>query len=1131
MRDLIKGARVLLLTSVSMYGLACDDASPSTTTTDASPEAGTGGDGGDGGGGDGGGGDGGGVNPTSCFGDDECEDDEYCHIEGEDLQGECREGCRDNSDCAEGEACVDHVCEVQPCADDGDCAADEICDLTQDPAVCVAVDCKSDDDCSLDEDGRSQECDVDTNTCVPLFPCCGADDTCSVGREAACDGTLLRGVNACDQVDCEVGGCEDDEDCGDDLSTFCNEDGACQLGGCRVGVAESCPDGQVCVEDKNSCEDVLCDEDEECPEGFFCDLENGSICRQGCREGSCPEGQICNDDHVCEDAGDPPCDPESENPCDPGEYCDEAAEVCREHCGDHADCPEEEACLPPRPDEEDEGGRCAVACRDNLDDEPNNDQENATVIELGMADADGFRFGSATQDPGRIACADVDFYQVDLNQAEIMRVQLNYAPADGNLGLRIHGDAVVDGPIAQDGLEPPEVIIYPPIGSSLDAATYYLEVFGGDATGVGYELSIIVADANNGCFPDDRDLAGEGDDDQDHSTVVDFAQGRAIYDGRVCRDDEDWFSFPMAANDGLSVNVTREDVGGDLQFQLYSEATLDRGALGQPDYASGDAEMVAAGTRWSFSADQDTGAFDEGMWFLRVRGIDAEAIAEYQLDIQVQRGAECMSDDGGTDEANNEQAGAVDLDQFPDITENGRLTPDEDHEVPIDLELCVDDRDWFCFTLRDGDGIETWANHRGVNDDITVSIRDDGGNELASANTAVGGEPGRANVANVVGDGRYCVRVDGVGGAQGPYDLFVRRTEFDENNQCANDPEGDNRNDTAATATELVGEGHYQADGLLCLDDQDWYSFDVSEAARICVTLRGFDSDVADADIELYNAGPRADPCIASNNCIPCVSTADCEADAAGECVSGSCRAPVETGTKPYDVELVASARSIVNARGDGPHVARIIRGDDNDENVNYNLSIDIVDNVAECAPDALEPDAFNDVIELGDAHQAFCGRWLCIDEQNNLDRDFYSFRIPAGQDRTVMVCGSREEGRLSLDYDGPPHPDAQADPFDAGYRQSQEGQQSCQCINVRGGNEDALANIEVGATDISDDEIGGIRNKRLDYELYIVPTDLDDSPAGACAILGAADLDSCPEDPSDEELLMRGCWPKVRTP
>ena len=67
----------------------------------------------------------------------------------------------------------------------------------------------------------------------------------------------------------------------------------------------TCPEGQVCATnyDPPACLPEgagQCSRDEQCPADQYCDLFSAT-CAPGCRQGNCPAGQFCNQQHVCVD--------------------------------------------------------------------------------------------------------------------------------------------------------------------------------------------------------------------------------------------------------------------------------------------------------------------------------------------------------------------------------------------------------------------------------------------------------------------------------------------------------------------------------------------------------------------------------------------------------------------------------------------------------------------------------------------------------------------------------------------------------------------------------------------------------------------------------------------------------------
>ena len=85
------------------------------------------------------------------------------------------------------------------------------------------------------------------------------------------------------------------------------------------------------------------------------------------------------------------------------------------------------------------------------------------------------------------------------------------------------------------------------------------------------------------------------------------------------------------------------------------------------------------------------------------------------------------------------------------------------------------------------------------------------------------------------------------------------------------------------------------------------------------------------------------------------------------------------------------------------------------------------------------------------------------------------------------------------------------------------------QCINVRGGSLDQ--EIEIGVSRVG--ELIDDGNRRVDYSLYVVPTDLAVNPSGACGRLGAHQHQACTswDLGQQDNSLTQKCWPTAWLP
>ena len=1094
--------RLGAIVAMAFVGGACDDAGPGGV-----PMGGSGGTGGMAG--EGGGGEGGEMNLPPCVRDNLCEDNQYCDRPAEGGIGQCREGCRSEPDnCPGNETCdvMTRMCGFL-CAGDDDCVnPEEYCDAD---GACVPGCRSTEASCGeTDERGRTRVCDDESRECVSLFPCCSADG-CSDLLPDACSasgGTVLNGASSCTTNPCGDA-CESDADCGDDLNRYCNtEDGRC-ADGCRLSTPGSCPPELTCDELKRTCEEVRCFDDEDCPDYQICDPDT-NLCRDGCRDDSvCSDGERCIE-NVCQQV----CDPEDPTACGDGRYCDRDALRCEDDCGSHDDCADPTRFCNAE-------SECELGCRDDEGDggEPNDDVDGAVAVVLGAANENLVRFGSVD---GRIICGnDRDVYAVEVGPFERIRVDVHFDRAEGNLDMELDGEFVEDGPLLADSVDVPERIEFPDPDSDdvvQDGTTYYITVFGNGsdlARRLDYRVEVSTVDARSGCFPDPRDLMEPGDNSTDNATVV--PERGAEYLSNICADDVDFFVIGLQPNDGLQIEL-RPDANLEVRGYLYAD--------GQPP---GPAVLTEA-TNYQYAAEVGDSAFaPAGDWYIRVEGTNG-TVGEYGLTIRRFSSAACGTDGGTEPNGDIDNAIRIEAPVIPD----GMDLPAQD----LELAICTEGRpdvDMFCFDVNEGDILEAAVETaEGIDGTLDIQFVNAGGVFIGQrANSGQAGE--EHNIASVLQtvDGTYCIRVSGVEGAQGAYTLFAGRREAPMG-MCALDrDEGPRRNDTANTAVELMSMAEdalsYQHNSYICdpedSADEDWFSFNVpEERSNVCVSLDRFNGEANDVDVSIYR-----------NVAVPggqgCNNSAECdELDAGSACVRGRCAAPVGDDIGGgYDFAMVHLSRDRIGGNS-GEYLVRVTHRDANEGP--YTVNADVNTNNDECTDDIREPN--NDdqrATALGSGDVAICNSWICDGRPE--DEDWYVFEVPANQDRTVMVSFGSSEGRLYTALEGPALPGEDLSGQIVGEIDG-NGADPNQCVNIRGGADNATISLRVHARSID----GSRGNNRVDYSLRVVPTDLSDNLTGECQRLGGNARTCDPRDEWDEipglgRIQPLDCWPTMVLP
>ncbi len=976
-----------------------------------------------------------------CVLDRDCADDRYCRVTEGELEGACAPGCRTSPDSCEADEprtfcdAASRACVGKPCEADGDCDAGRWCD----DGTC-RVGCRlGGEDCA--DEAAPSACDPATHTCRPLAACCSAGDACSLTLDGACEGQRLVGVTACDPLPCTAR-CARDAEC--DVTEYCDSFGRCR-GGCRVDDPGSCAPDERCAPTTRRCVQALCSADDECAVWQYCD---GLRCQTGCRTepDTCEDGLRCDAARTCR----PICVEDADCPAG---FCDVAARLCRPPCdpATHLPCAAGERC-------DADTARCVPGCAD--------DALGDAVPALGN--------GEASE---RVVCPGlVDRSTVALGAGERVQLTLGYDAATGGpLTLRlVDADGAVL--VVDAGLDAPRVLRFPALGApAWPGGDVHVEVLGPRRTP--YQLEVAVGR----CFADARD---PGDDAAATATPAGRRQRDRFTDawqGSVCRDDVDFYCFPMVADDGLLMNLVAPAGCDALRPTLAPRARFE----------AGDAESLpvttAAGpageTVYRALGEAEAGAFTDEMWCLRVAGAAADAQCEdYDLSLEfLRRGTLC------TDalEPNDGLAAAAPLDGEGLLAAaDGRLPTGVDLELPLTLELCEGEVDLFRFQADERDVLRAWLESEDVRGELTVQLLDAEG----QARGDVGRVTSRAADARIAltiapTADTYYVRVAGQAASTGRYRLFVRREMAA--GVCAEDLHElpDVRNDLSADASVLMpADGRATVKNAAICDpaadrrDEDWYRFVLPEDANaLCVEARFQNAD-GDLDLMLFRSGAGGPPCGAGGSC------------AEGFCVEGRCAEPVDEASTTASGEFVHLARGEAEP---GVYFARVFGA--GMANNTYDLTLSQVPaQVDACLRDFREREQANDdprtATDLGARRAVVCDAWLCRNERAS--GDWYRVHVPARADRTVHLSfAPRTDGTLLLGFVDPENP--------AAATESAELQASVQCLNIEGGPTGVDVFVGVTADTIVDDG-----DSRVDYVLQVAPTDLARTPRGACDTL-----------------------------
>lgn len=438
--------------------------------------------------------------------------------------------CLVDGECLPGEICGGGRCRVPPavCASDDDCGQDLYCAVPGEPCRFRPVRCAEDADCA------------------PGYAC--VDGACA-GRPACLDDTDCPGGRCAGGRCVAEGRCADDGDCGPD--EVC-DDGACVPGGPMVPCPGGCPAGLRCLASESRCVDctadghcpdghcdlarfvcapgvrglpcVPCGPERGCGAGYGCPADTGGACLPTCPAGVCPDGAAC-ERGVCV-------------PLDGQRFCSGAqcaldadceSGVClagwcepRQHCVRDGDCAADRACA---------DSRCVP--REPLCDRPGDCAEGRICL--------GGRCA-----PGRptAACAPCTFS----SDCESPALCVPFEDGERRCAALCGG-----GDCPGDALE---------------------------CLGVDRGL-LVCLDAQALC-PEPvcgRD-AHEPNDTAEEARRIALGE---VLEGRLCRGDEEWLSFAVAAG------TLYLETEGNLELRVLDEAQVERRALGL--FAGGNVEV------------------------------------------------------------------------------------------------------------------------------------------------------------------------------------------------------------------------------------------------------------------------------------------------------------------------------------------------------------------------------------------------------------------------------------------------------------------------------------------------------------------------------------------------------------
>ncbi len=506
-----------------------------------------------------------------------------------------------------------------------------------------------------------------------LFISCDEDTT----EKKECTATSCEGWEICS--DAKV--CEKDP-------TKCKDDTECTVTGetcadftCKVVCATACTDTEECVvtDDGNVCQakEVGCTADTDCEKDVeSCDTASGK----------CVPSAACTD-AKCGDYGNAHCAMDDDGMtcyCDEGNYYNEDAGKCE---------------VPP-------------AC---TDDEVGNDMESATEITL-------------PHDASHHLCTlKNDFYKLDLTSGQYIFFKATLAEGDTASFFLLKGKELINDNVVANGTEFTYV--------AEATQTYYLLVQGGSGvTDLDYTLNIkdtcaTDADCNDAfatCNASNKCEAVACVDDGIGSTyeTATTAVIPSSNDYTLCAGDVDYFKTTLAVGDNFIVKVEFENALGDIDIKLF------KGIPGEDDTPVAKSASTDDKEVFAFIAEE------AGDYYLEVKTYSDSDKNKYKLTLsnsctaheECGRGKYCTSDSkcavlpeckddtvcGNLNSLDGTFHCALPTEykatcaQDKAHTCGGESTNDKFSTAEVltvgtavETEICVDDIDWYKFTLTE----------------------------------------------------------------------------------------------------------------------------------------------------------------------------------------------------------------------------------------------------------------------------------------------------------------------------------------------------------------------------------------------------------------------------------------------
>lgn len=424
-------------------------------------------------------------------------------------------------------------------------------------------------------------------------------------------------------------------------------------------------------------------------------------------------------------------------------------------------------------------------------------------------------------------CPDTDWYKISLLPLQTVKITASYdaRSSAGLVDLRLRGPNDCDFISAYDtrSRDPnnTDLVTQYLEHTAQNGGVYYITASLDQGRQVNYDLDIEIVDGPP-CLDDDS----EDNDDIASADVIDRAnallgQENALIGRRYCDLDEDFYSLNLEVGDKVRWVVKHDVAGGkDLDATIYLP----------------DGSNPVSGTSTTDDEEVEYVATTAGVHTLRVYG-KSPIRTTYRLLTYL------------TPNGSVEEIGPVDPD-CPDPLENNDTRAEAVSIAPGVYELLVCgqplDNDWFTIRLNPGETLTVRADFLHSEGNIDLFLFDDSTSNQAVVRSQTSADFEEVTYTTVREQDLFIKLNTYSGVSSNTYTLTTTVTPAP---ACADDAL--EQNDVAASASALVAPGLY--DNLAkCEDDDDWYSFEVTENQKAEVYLN-FKGNGTELDIELYD--------------------------------------------------------------------------------------------------------------------------------------------------------------------------------------------------------------------------------------------------------------------------------------